>query len=371
MSFRFEIFSSVEYVDRNLWNRLAESAVPTMEWEYFHSLEKSGSVSMSRGYRPAHIVALDGEEPVAIAPFYERDRAWVEFGDSGLLEFLTEVTGVPYHHGLVGMIPFTPVPGYQFLYGPDADPERTAKAVLDYVDFQCATRDLPTSRIYFISPAASHLHGLLERQGYFGLKSQYCLWVNKGYRDFDDFLAGFKSGRRTKIKRELREIRENGIDISMVPASDMAPSCYDEMYDLYVSTWTRHMGPDVAPFLNRSFFRILSESCRHRNLFSVARRKTEILAMAIFYHKAGNLYGRYWGCHEEVPFLHFATCYYNPIDYAIRRGISAVDPGFGGEHKLYRGFETVPAYHYIKFHDERQRRLAMTIIDKIKSQLGV
>jgi hypothetical protein len=60
------------------------------------------------------------------------------------------------------------------------------------------------------------------------------------------------------------------------------------------------------------------------------------------------LYGRYWGCTRDVPFLHFELCYYQAIDYAIAHGLPRVEAGAQGEHKLARGYQAVPTYsaHY-------------------------
>ena len=368
MSLRFEASSRIENTDRQSWNRLASKASPMMEWEYFYCMEKSGSVSEQKGYVPCYLTAYKDNQPVCIAPLYERDRAWVEFGDGGLIEFLTELTGIPFHRGMVGTLPFTPVPGYQFLTDPRADVFETYRSLLHYIDFMCEKRGLSTSRIYFLDPTASHLHPLLSQQGYICLRSQYYLWVNRDYHEFNDFLQSFKSSRRTKIRRELKDIRERGIDIRMVPGTEAPAAYYGTIFDIYTRTWTKYMGSGVRAFLNDSFFRLMEQNFRHRTSFSVARRGDEMIGMALFYHKADSLYGRYWGCFEEVPFLHFATCYYHPIEYAIREGIRTMDPGFGGEHKLYRGFEIVPAFHYIKFYGEKQRRVAHSILEQMKSR---
>ena len=69
-----------------------------------------------------------------------------------------------------------------------------------------------------------------------------------------------------------------------------------------------------------------------------------------------------------MSFLHFGTCYYHPIRYAIDNGMRSMDPGFGGEHKLYRGYEISPAYHYIKFHGATERRVAYSILNQIQTQ---
>jgi uncharacterized protein len=370
MGVHFETYPDIQAINKNLWNRMAVDAGPMMEWEYFYCLEKSASVSPQRGYQPSHLVAYEDGRPIALAPLYERDRAWVEFGDGGLIEFLSELTGLPFHKGLVGTVPFTPVPGYRFLHSPDIDSQRACKLLLDYIDFRCQTQGLSTARIYFLNQGSPVLHSLLSAQGYVRLSSEYSEWHNHGYGSFEDYLSSFKSSRRTKIKREIRTVAGSGIDIQMVSSDRVPEEYFEDMYRLYVNTWEKHMGATLQPFLNRSFFRLLAENFRHRCSFSIARRNREKVGMAMFYGKAGNMYGRYWGCYEEVPFLHFATCYYSPIEYAIRNGIEMIDPGFGGEHKVIRGYETVPVYHYIKFYGEQQKRIASMVLKQVGIPFG-
>lgn len=367
MRVRFETISGIRHFDRNQWNRLAQSAAPTMEWEYFYSLEQSGVAGSERGYRPTHLALYQDERLVGLAPLYERDRAWVEFGDGGLISFLSELTGLPFHEGLVGTIPFTPVPGYQFLFDPDADLMALSRRLLDYVDYLCQIKGLSTSRFYFMATdVGSPLHRLLLDQGYVCLRSEYCLWFNRGYQQFDDFLGVFKSSRRHKIKRELRAIRDRGIEVRMFSGSGLDRDAYCALHQLYRRTWFKHMGKRIQPFLNEEFFELLGDLFAHRCKVSVATDNGRRLAMALFYHKHGRLYGRYWGTFEPVPFLHFATCYYHPIRYAIDHNIQVVDPGFGGEHKLYRGFQVVSATHYIKFHGEEQRRIAHAMLQRMQ-----
>ena len=65
------------------------------------------------------------------------------------------------------------------------------------------------------------------------------------------------------------------------------------------------------------------------------------------------LYGRYWGCTEEVPNLHFELCYYQAIDAAIARGLARVEAGAQGSHKLARGYRPVPTFSAHHFADPR------------------
>lgn len=367
----YRSFSGVETIDRDLWNGLASTASPLMEWEYFLALERSGAVSRDRGYFPAHLVAYgESGTPVGLAPLYIRDRAWVEFGDGGLLEFLSQMTGLPYQFGIAACIPYAPLPAYSMLSIPGANHLNVVRGLLDEIDDICASKGFLSSRIYFLADSASpEVQLMLHSRGYFFLKTQYSMWHNRDFATFEDYLSTFRSSRRTKIRREIRSIREQGIRIRMVPGRDAPASYFDDTFELYQRTWVKHMGPAIRPFLNRDFFRLLGDQFRHRCTFSVAERDGRIVGMALFYEKGDSLYGRYWGCFEEVPFLHFNTCYYHPIDYAIRKGLQSVDPGFGGEHKLIRGFETMSVYHYLKFYGEEQRRVATGILRRMREQM--
>ncbi|MDR3570002.1 MAG: GNAT family N-acetyltransferase [Syntrophobacteraceae bacterium] len=369
METRVKILSRIDEVTPEQWNALAVHAAPMIEFEYLHALEKSGSISDNRGYRPSHLAVYDDSKIVAIAPLYQRDRASVEFGDGGLLEFLSELTGLPFGSGLVGSIPYTPVPGYDFLVGSATDGQTIFTSMLDKMDEISMERGLSTSRFYFVAPE-SPLNRILAEHGYLRLSSPHLLWFNRGYRSFDEFLLTFKSARRTKIKREWRSVRDSGIEFSMVEGTNAPPSFYHDLYLLYRRTWTKHMGPGIRPFLNESFFGLLGDNFGQRCAFSVSQLSGKRIAMALFYNKAQRLYGRYWGSFREVPFLHFATCYYYPISFAIENGIDMIDPGFGGEHKTLRGFDGANAYHYLKFYDENQRRIAYAVLDQMRSRLS-
>ncbi|MDR3556661.1 MAG: peptidogalycan biosysnthesis protein [Syntrophobacteraceae bacterium] len=367
MEKRVKIVSRIEDVAPEQWNALAVNASPMLEFEYLHALEKSGSVSTQSGYTPVHLALQYDSRIVALAPLYQRDRAWVEFGDGGLLEFLSEITGLPFGSGLVGSLPYTPVPGYDFLAAPGLDARAIFAELLEKIDEIAMERGLSTSRFHFVAPESA-LHSLLGEHGYLRLSTPHLVWFNRGYRSFDDFLLSFKSTRRTKIKHEWRSIRDSGIELSMVPGTSAPPSFYRDLYLLYRRTWIKHMGPGIRPFLNESFFSLLGENFGNRCGFSVAQRSGNRVGMALFYDKDQKLYGRYWGSFQEVPFLHFATCYYYPVSFAIEKGIGMVDPGFGGEHKTLRGFEESHAYHYVKFYDDNQRRIAYAVLDQMRGR---
>jgi predicted N-acyltransferase len=98
------------------------------------------------------------------------------------------------------------------------------------------------------------------------------------------------------------------------------------------------------PNLQASFFARVLSGFQNRVELVEARRQGQLVAGAFNVSSPKALYGRYWGCFEEHPFLHFNVCLYHSIEEAIRRGLSRFEPGAGGEHKLVRGFEPTLTY---------------------------
>ena len=101
------------------------------------------------------------------------------------------------------------------------------------------------------------------------------------------------------------------------------------MYALYSKT-NEQFGPWAAKFFNKTFFREVFHNCaEHIVLLSAEDDSKKAIARSMLIIKNNKLFGRYWGCHEFVKNLHFSLCYYEPIDFAIRRELCSFDPGMG------------------------------------------
>jgi predicted N-acyltransferase len=91
--------------------------------------------------------------------------------------------------------------------------------------------------------------------------------------------------------------------------------------------------------LREAFFHRVVEVFQDRLAWVVARdTHGEVIAGAFNVRRHNRLYGRYWGASVEVPYLHFAVCYYAGIRYCLEQGLDTFEPGAGGEHKRSRGF---------------------------------
>ncbi|MCX7822782.1 MAG: GNAT family N-acetyltransferase [Syntrophobacterales bacterium] len=353
---KFITYSSIKEINPIEWNLLAEDAAPMMEWEYFYILEESQTIGPSRGFFPLYIGLYDSRGTlIGIAPMFERPHGSNEFGLTGLMNDISLMTGVPVGRGLMGSVPFTPVPVYQFLVRDKSRERLVWELFLRYIDFICETRGLYSARLYFLSPTSSHLHDLLSLFGYMGLVSTHFLWINR-YGSYDEFLKTLGAHRRRNILREIRKLKEMNVEIELLPGTDVDPSTYSMILEAYESTWRKHMPPETRPYLRPAFFSLLKPFFQHRCLFSIAKKSRKIVGLALFYHKGDTMFGRYWGSFEETPYLHFGTCYYWPMMHAVERGIKYVDPGFGGEHKALRGFGEISVYHYVKFYGHQSKK---------------
>ena len=81
------------------------------------------------------------------------------------------------------------------------------------------------------------------------------------------------------------------------------------------------------------------ETYREKTVLVIAQMGGLPVGGTINFRKGDKLYGRYWGCTVEVPYLHFECCYYKPIEFAINNGINVFEAGAQGEHKFLRGLK--------------------------------
>jgi predicted N-acyltransferase len=171
------------------------------------------------------------------------------------------------------------------------------------------------------------------------------VWRNDGYATFDDFLAALSSSRRKTIRRERREAQA-GLDIHVLTGADITEAHWDAFFAFYMDTGERKWG---RPYLTRDFFTRLGATMADRIALVMAFRDGAAIAGALNLIGRDALYGRQWGALEEVPFLHFELCYYQAIEFAISRGLSRVEAGAQGEHKIARGYLPSPVYsaHFI------------------------
>jgi len=328
-----------------------EDCLPFLRYEWLAALEDTGCIEPDRGWLALHLAAYDGDELVGVAPTYVKgnsegefvfDHAWARYAEGSLRS--------EYYPKLIVAVPFTPATGPRLLIKPGADRARITSGFAEALK-QVAER-ISASGVHVLFPECAQAEQLTS-SGYVERHGVQYHWRNAGYERLDDFLARFNSKRRNQIRREMREMKDQGVEIDVLTAERLRPERADFIFEFYRSTVEKfYYG---RQYLNRAFFeQVCSTMPEHLHLVmaSDASSKKPIAgAFNLLGRRA--LYGRYWGTLEERPFLHFNVCFYRGIEECIARGLELFEPGAGGEHKLARGFEPSLTYSAHAFRDRR------------------
>ncbi len=351
---KVRVLTSMAEVDAVAWDALANPGTaaydPFVTHAFLSALEASGSIRPETGWLPQHLV-LDSDDgkPIAALPCYLKGHSMGEFVfDHGWAEAYQRA-GMEYYPKLLAAVPVTPVPGRRFLTG--TGDATSLQKTLTAAAIELTKRHQSSSlHITFLDEAQaerSKADGLLQRLGH-----QYH-FTNTGYGSFDDFLATLASRKRKNLKRERRDALANNITIEWLTGSDLTEAHWDAFFDFYEDTGGRKWG---SPYLNREFFSLLGQAQAKDCLLVMAKRDGRYIAGALNMIGGEALYGRYWGCIEQHPFLHFEVCYYQAIDFAIAHKLARVEAGAGGEHKLVRGYEPMTTYSAHWIADPRFRK---------------
>lgn len=307
---------------------------PFLSHDFLHALEESGCVGGRTGWYPRHLVVREAGEAIAAAPAYLKSHSKGEFVfDYGWADAF-ERAGGRYYPKLQISVPFTPAQGPRLLVGDRDQAERRALLAQALV---ALAAEINASSVHATFLGDADFDALTDA-GYLARFDTQFHFENRGYAVPDDFLAALASRKRKQVKRERREALANGLTIRWLVGDDITEGHWDAFYRFYMDTGSRKWG---RPYLNRAFFSLLGERLRHAVLLIFAERDGKPVAGALNLIGSDTLFGRYWGCAEEHPFLHFEVCYYQAIDYAITHGLLRVEAGAQGDHKLARGYEAV------------------------------
>ncbi|MGZ8215859.1 GNAT family N-acetyltransferase [Methylomagnum sp.] len=317
--------------DPAAWNALTGGAYPFLRHEFLTAQEEQGCLTRRIGWEPHHLTVEDASgRLIAACPMYLKYNSFGEFVFDWAWAEAYERAGLDYYPKLVVAAPFTPATGPRLLIHPEA---RTAALEADVLNLAVETaRAAGVSSLHWLFATDE---ALLESPLF--LKRVGCQfhWENRGYQSFEDFLADLKSRRRKEILRERKAVREAGIELERRLGSGIEPDLWRVIHELYCTTFAKYGN---YPAMTEGFFRDIATTMGEQVMVVLARRRGEIIGAAYFLVGRDALYGRYWGCTEDVPDLHFEACYYQGIEFCIETGLCRFEPGAQGEHKISRGF---------------------------------
>lgn len=352
------LHASIHEIDADLWDRYAGPDNPFVSHAFLAALEDSGSVGPRTGWLSRHAALKSGDTVVALAPLYAKGHSYGEYVFDHGWANAYEQAGGRYYPKLQAAVPFSPVPGPRFLINPDFPTPDTARIAMGEALAQ-ACRELHLSSVHTTFCTETEQEDLIQADWLPRLGLQYH-WHNRGYADFDDFLTTLSSRKRKSIRRERRDAQNCGLTFQTKRGDAITSTDWKAFHRFYLSTIDRKWG---SAYLTESFFPLMSQRLGDRVVLMMALDGDRPVAAALNLAGSDTLYGRNWGCEGDWPFLHFELCYYRAIDFAIEHGLTRVEAGAQGEHKIQRGY--VPSFtrssHYLR--DPALARAVKTFLD--------
>lgn len=318
---------------------------PFTTYRFLSALEESGSVGTGTGWQPQYLTASIEGLIIAVAPLYAKSHSQGEYIFDHNWAHAFERAGGRYYPKLQIAVPHTPATGRRFLVRPGFEEAGLHALIQGAVQLTEGNR-LSSLHITFCT---AHEAEQAKEMGLLLRKNQQFHWRNDAYAGFDDFLSSLNSRKRKNIRKERAQAQRFGGEIHTFTGDQIQPEHWDAFWTFYQDTGARKWG---TPYLTRAFFDIAQETLRDDMALVMAERNGRWIAGALNFIGANALFGRYWGCVEHHPCLHFELCYYRAIDFAIAHGLGTVEAGAQGEHKLARGYLPTPTWSLHWMRDE-------------------
>jgi predicted N-acyltransferase len=340
---RARLATGAAEIGASAWNACANpdglaDPHPFTRYEFFAALEESGSATARKGWQPCHLVLEQDNKITGVMPLYLKQHSQGEYVFDHAWADALERAGGDYYPKLQCAVPFTPVSGRRLLAA-----QKDIPVLLEAGKKVVRQLDASSLHVTFLTEAEWRAAG---DAGYLLRTDRQFHWANDGYRDFGDFLSRLSSAKRKNLRKERASVSDAGVEFEHLTGSAITNAHWDRFYEFYIDTGSRKWGD---PYLTRDFFSRIGTTMGEQILLIMAKRGGRYIAGALNLFGGGILYGRNWGASEYVPFLHFETCYYQAIDFAIARGLNKVEAGAQGTHKLLRGYmpEETHSAHYI------------------------
>lgn len=333
------IAGSVGAVPACEWDRLGGSGNPFVSHAFLTALEDSGSVGPGTGWQPAPVLVEDDKGTlIAALPSFVKAHSQGEYVFDHAWADAYQQAGGAYYPKLQIAAPFTPATGPRVL----SQSDEAGIAALRVAEELCRRNGLSSAHATFIE---ADQHELFRKADWMLRSDIQFHWHNRDYADFDAFLGDLASRKRKAVRKE-RAVAQAGLRIEHLSGREISEGHWDAFWVFYQDTGARKWG---APYLTREAFTLMSERMGDCVVLIMAFEGDHPIAGALNFVGAEALYGRYWGCSQHRDFLHFELCYYQAIEAAINRGLSRVEAGAQGGHKLARGYMPVETWsaHWI------------------------
>lgn len=325
-------------------NPLANRYNPFVSHRFLLALETSGSAIAETGWQGQHLVLRDENDKIqAVVPAYVKGHSRGEYVFDQAWADAFNRAGGHYYPKLQICVPFTPATGPRLLIADEDKSPAIIRALSDGLKTFCSRHDLSSAHVTFCPKVQANA---LADDGWLVRTDTQFHWQNNGFDSFDDFLAALSSRKRKNIRKERANVHKKGFDFECLTGRQITEHHWDSFFAFYQDTGARKWG---TPYLTRAFFSQIGATMSEKILLIMVKSADRYIAGALNFIGGDTLFGRYWGAIEDHPGLHFETCYYQAMEYAIAHKLKTVEAGAQGPHKLARGYVPVTTYsaHFI------------------------
>lgn len=337
-----ELSSSISAVSGDDWDNLFGRNYPFTRYDFLLALEQGGSLGPQRGWVPQYAVVRDTKDVIiAIMPWFKKTHSYGEYFFDWAFSEAYERYGFQYYPKLINAIPFTPCTGPRIA----VDEGCSADELVPLIEAELTKQhDVSNLQCLYVEPEFSNT---LRNDGWWQRFDIQFLWKNRGYNSFDDFLAALVSRKRKSIRKERRQVTDQGVTMKVLAGNELDETFWQQFIRFYQRTYLKRSGH--GGYLTPETFNLWGTHLADSIVVFAAYREQQLVAASLCFKGVDTLYGRYWGCIEELEFLHFEACYYQGIDYCIAHQLAYFDAGAQGEHKLHRGFEPILREGFYRF----------------------
>ena len=347
--FEARLHPRLDEIDAADWDALRPDDNPFLSHAWLAGLERHGCIDADHGWVPQHLALYRDGVLAAAAPLYVKLNSHGEYVFDWSWAGAYQRHGLDYYPKLLCAVPYSPVTGPRLLV---RDGDAALRGLLiDTLATLTQRNEWSSAHVNFA--AADDVAAFAARSDWLPRFDWQFHWHNRGWPDFEQFLAALSAKKRKNIRQERAQVARAGVTCAIRHGDEMSDADWRALHRFYQATFDEK-GNYAA--LTLDFFRHLGTALPRQVLGVLAQRDGRTIAAALLLRSRDTLYGRYWGSETTLPGLHFEVCYYQGIDYCLRHGLARFEPGAQGEHKLARGFlpTRTDSFHYVA--DTRFRR---------------
>jgi predicted N-acyltransferase len=358
-----QVHSEPTTVDGGAWNALLQlqpSPTPFLRFEYLCALHASASAVPGTGWAPQWLTLHQAGTLQAAMPLYLKSHSYGEYVFDWAWADAYRRHGLRYYPKLLGAVPFTPVPGTRLM----ATSALWRGRLVSALSALAQEAGVSSAHVLFVDDtdrAAFVGAGWMLREG---VQFHWTQDPAQPVADFADLLSRLLRDKRKKIQQERRRVADQGISFTVHQGGQIDLPLWDFFYACYTLTYRAHQS---TPYLSRDFFAQMARDMPENWVMFVAHRGQAPIAASLVAvdMPARSAWGRYWGCTEPVPCLHFEACYYQPLAWCIANGLQRFEGGAQGEHKMARGLLPVAT---ASAHWLRDQRFAAAVADFLAAE---